>query len=79
MGLHKLNKISKSYTAAMSDKGTVKPGSAEELEEMRQKLIKKELSEDSDDESEESAAEQKAEDKLGIEAHDRSKRKPKKA
>lgn len=79
MGLDKLNKIAFGYTKAISDKGTVKPGSAEELEKRRKELLKKELTEDADDESEESAAEQKEEDKLGVEMHDRSKRKPKKA
>ena len=65
MGLHKLNKISKHYTSAMSDKGKLEPGSAHELEEMRKKLKKEDLSEDPESEE--------------LEEADRAKQKPKKA
>jgi hypothetical protein len=80
MGLGKLNKIAKTYTSAIADKAyQPKDTDANELEKRRKELMKKELEEGPEgDESEESSSAQKEEDTLGVELHDRSKRKPKK-
>jgi hypothetical protein len=79
MGLGKLNKIAKTYTSAIGDSYKAKDTDALELEKRRKELLKKELEEGPEgDEESESASEQREEDALGVEQHDRSKRKPKK-
>lgn len=64
MALDKLNKISKHYTSAIGDTAKMKGSNAQELEDLRIKLKKKELSEDPEAEE--------------LEEADRAKQKPKK-